>query len=162
MPIFHSSILIALFVWLTFPIQLPAVSYDSLQDALPLKKSIDLDLDFGLSLNRENSESRNSLVSSRFRIGRQWMRDSRVLSLGADLGKWGPWNLGAGLEGEWLDISTGLWIQGKVLSTQKELWVTGLSVGWSLFGIEGLLSPLNSSQKIVLAKVRFPIGFLIR
>ncbi len=140
---------------LTLSLQAALTNPVSQGTLMPSKNSWDLDLDLGISLKREDS-----LVFSRMRIGNLWMQDTTVMSLGIDLGKFSDFGFGGGIEGEWLNISSGLWVQGKVLSTQNEILLTGIGLGWSLVGIEGLMAPFNSNKAAVLAKVRFPLGLL--
>ena len=125
--------------------------------AFPLKTSLDLDLDVGITLKKDYS-----LLSSRLRVGKFWMQGSDVLSAGLDLGKFSSFGFGGGAEGEWIHLPTGFWIQGKLLTTQNEILVTGLSMGWSLMGIEGIISPFNTGKAAIFAKVRLPIGLLIQ
>ncbi|NBX69696.1 MAG: hypothetical protein EBR01_12115 [Proteobacteria bacterium] len=144
---------------LSFPSIIRAVETELSQPtpAFPLKTALDLDLDLGISLKKEDS-----LLNSRLRVGKFWMQDSDVLSAGLDLGKFSSFGLGGGAEGEWINLTSGLWIQGKLLTTQNEILVTGISVGWSLLGLEGLISPFNTQKVSVFAKVRLPIGLLIQ
>lgn len=121
----------------------------------PSKTSWDLDLDLGTSFKKNDSQ-----IFSRVRIGKFWMHEPTVTALGISMGKFSNFGFGGGAEGEWIHLPSGLWMQGKVLTTQNEILVTGLSVGWSLVGIEGLISPLNSNQATIYAKLRLPIGLI--
>jgi len=121
----------------------------------PSKSGWDLDLDLGSTLKKNDPQ-----IFSRLRIGKFWMQEPKVMALGLDVGKFSNFGFGGGAEGEWIHLPSGLWIQGKVLTTQNEILVTGLSVGWSLVGVEGLVSPLNSSRATLYAKIRLPIGLI--
>lgn len=123
----------------------------------PTKTAFDLDLDLGVSLKNDDS-----LIFSRLRLGKSWMQGSDVLALGLGLGRFSNFGFGGGAEGEWINLPSGFWIQGKLLTTQNEIVVTGLGVGWSLLGVEGLISPFNSNKAAIYAKVRLPIGLLIQ
>lgn len=126
-------------------------------NAFPLTQALDLDLDLGVSLKKDNS-----LLSSRVRIGKLWMQGSDVFTAGVDLGKFSVFGLGGGIEGEWIHLPSGLWAQGKALTTQNEILAMGIALGWSLVGIEGLVSPFNANTAAIVAKVRLPIGLLIQ
>jgi hypothetical protein len=121
----------------------------------PSKSGWDLDLDLGSTLKKNDPQ-----IFSRLRIGKFWMQEPKVMALGLDVGKFSNFGFGGGAEGEWIHLPSGLWIQGKVLTTQNEILVTGLSVGWSLVGVEGLVSPLNSSRATLYAKIRLPLGLI--
>jgi len=151
-----------LFLFLTFVVSVASTPVKAMNSTealtpFPTKSALDLDLDLGISLKKEDS-----LIFSRLRTGKLWRRDENILAVGIDLGKFSNFGFGGGVEGEWIHLPSGMWIQGKALTTQNEILVTGLGLGWSLFGVEGLVSPFNSSKAAIYAKVRLPIGLLIQ
>ncbi|MBM4304714.1 MAG: hypothetical protein FJ112_10370 [Deltaproteobacteria bacterium] len=149
--------LIMLFGILSVPTYANSLNTENEITPFPLRTALDVDIDLGISIKREDSQ-----ISSRLRVGKLWMLNSDALSLGGAFGKFSNFGFGGGVEAEWIHLSSGLWTQGKLLTTQEEKLVLGAGIGWSVIGIEGIISPIRFKTFAVFAKVRLPIGLGIQ
>jgi hypothetical protein len=149
--------IVILLGFLSVPIYANLANTENEITTFPSRTALDLDVDLGISIKREDSQ-----ISTRLRVGKLWMLNSDVLSLWGNIGKFSNFGFGGGVEGEWIHLSSGIWTQGKLLTTQYEKLVVGASIGWSVIGIEGLISPFAIDNSAVFAKVRIPIGLGIQ